>query len=69
MEYVSIKPIPDYPWDMSVSYAKHWEQRWSGLDVGHRGAGNSFKFEMKKYDKKRRAGWMKKRLYLLFRAE
>ncbi|XP_044014465.1 glycerophosphocholine phosphodiesterase GPCPD1-like isoform X1 [Aphidius gifuensis] len=47
LEYVRIKPIPDYPWDMSISYAKHWEQRWSGLDVGHRGAGTSFKHEMK----------------------
>lgn len=42
MEYVVIKSIPDYPWDMSISYAKHWEQRWSGLDVGHRGLGTSF---------------------------
>ncbi|KAL2750907.1 glycerophosphocholine phosphodiesterase GPCPD1 isoform X4 [Vespula maculifrons] len=32
---------------MSISYAKHWEQRWSGLDVGHRGLGTSFKFETK----------------------
>ncbi|XP_029676266.1 glycerophosphocholine phosphodiesterase GPCPD1-like [Formica exsecta] len=47
VEYVVIKPIPDYPWDTSISYAKHWEQRWSGLDVGHRGLGTSFKFEMK----------------------
>lgn len=47
LEYVRIKAIPDYPWDMSISYAKHWEQRWSGLDVGHRGAGTSFKHEMK----------------------
>ncbi|XP_076675088.1 glycerophosphocholine phosphodiesterase GPCPD1 isoform X3 [Andrena cerasifolii] len=42
VEYVVIKSIPDYPWDMSISYAKHWEQRWSGLDVGHRGLGTSF---------------------------
>lgn len=47
VEYVVIKPIPDQPWDMSISYAKHWEQRWSGLDVGHRGLGTSFKFETK----------------------
>ncbi|XP_012538512.1 glycerophosphocholine phosphodiesterase GPCPD1 isoform X2 [Monomorium pharaonis] len=47
VEYVLIKPIPDHPWDMSISYAKHWEQRWSGLDVGHRGLGTSFKFETK----------------------
>ncbi|KAG7208839.1 hypothetical protein KM043_015026 [Ampulex compressa] len=47
VEYVVIKSIPDYPWDMNISYAKHWEQRWSGLDVGHRGLGTSFKFETK----------------------
>ncbi|XP_011302442.1 glycerophosphocholine phosphodiesterase GPCPD1 isoform X2 [Fopius arisanus] len=47
VEYVTIKAIADYPWDMSISYAKHWEQRWSGLDVGHRGLGTSFKCEMK----------------------
>ncbi|KAK9303733.1 hypothetical protein QLX08_004618 [Tetragonisca angustula] len=45
VEYVVIKSIPDYPWDMSISYAKHWEQRWSGLDVGHRGLGTSFQTE------------------------
>ncbi|XP_058804972.1 glycerophosphocholine phosphodiesterase GPCPD1-like isoform X1 [Phymastichus coffea] len=47
VEYVAIKPIPDFPWDMSISYAKHWEQRWAGLDVGHRGLGNSFSCKMK----------------------
>ncbi|XP_011506592.1 PREDICTED: glycerophosphocholine phosphodiesterase GPCPD1-like [Ceratosolen solmsi marchali] len=47
VEYVTIKPIPDFPWDMSISYAKHWEQRWSGLDVGHRGLGTSFTCQMK----------------------
>ncbi|XP_015189141.1 PREDICTED: glycerophosphocholine phosphodiesterase GPCPD1-like isoform X2 [Polistes dominula] len=47
IEYLVIKPIPNYPWDMSVSYTKHWEQRWSGLDVGHRGLGTSFKYETK----------------------
>ncbi|XP_043480117.1 glycerophosphocholine phosphodiesterase GPCPD1-like [Leptopilina heterotoma] len=47
VEYVTIRPIADQTWDMSISYAKHWEKRWSGLDVGHRGLGTSFKFEMK----------------------
>lgn len=47
IEYLVIKPIPNYPWDMSISYTKHWEQRWSGLDVGHRGLGTSFKYETK----------------------
>ncbi|XP_033229082.1 glycerophosphocholine phosphodiesterase GPCPD1-like [Belonocnema kinseyi] len=46
VEYVAIKPIADQSWNMSISYAKHWEERWSGLDVGHRGLGTSFKLEM-----------------------
>lgn len=29
--------------DMSVSYARHWKHDWRGLEVGHRGAGSSFK--------------------------
>ncbi|SPP79069.1 glycerophosphocholine phosphodiesterase GPCPD1 [Drosophila guanche] len=29
--------------DMSVSYARYWNNKWTGLDVGHRGSGTSFK--------------------------
>ncbi|XP_068150445.1 glycerophosphocholine phosphodiesterase GPCPD1 [Drosophila tropicalis] len=29
--------------DMSVSYSRYWNNKWTGLDVGHRGSGTSFK--------------------------
>ncbi|EDV99171.1 glycerophosphocholine phosphodiesterase GPCPD1 [Drosophila grimshawi] len=29
--------------DMRVSYARYWNSKWTGLDVGHRGSGTSFK--------------------------
>lgn len=41
--YTVIKPMVNHSCDMSVSYAKHWKNAWTGLDIGHRGAGNSFK--------------------------
>ena len=28
--------------DFKVSYAKHWKSDWSGLEVAHRGLGNSY---------------------------
>ncbi|KAJ1524332.1 hypothetical protein ONE63_010838 [Megalurothrips usitatus] len=43
VEYVVINPIPGYWCDMSTSFTRHWKQNWLGLDVGHRGLGNSFK--------------------------
>lgn len=41
--YLVIKPMANHNCDMSVSYAKHWKNCWTGLDIGHRGLGNSFK--------------------------
>lgn len=41
--YIVIKPTVNHNCDMSVSYAKHWKNCWLGLDIGHRGLGNSFK--------------------------
>lgn len=35
---VSLHP----PGDLEVSYAKHWRSKWRGLDIGHRGLGNSY---------------------------
>jgi len=43
VEYLIVKPISDFNCDMSVSYARHWKHSWRGLEVGHRGAGSSFK--------------------------
>lgn len=33
--------------DMRVSYARYWNNKWTGLDVGHRGSGTSFKVDLK----------------------
>jgi glycerophosphocholine phosphodiesterase GPCPD1 len=43
IEYVVIRPLPNCPCDLSVSYSKHWKGDWKGLDIGHRGSGNSQK--------------------------
>lgn len=40
VDYIIIKPINGISCDMEASYAKYWKPR-IGLDVGHRGAGNS----------------------------
>lgn len=42
VEYLIIRPMKDFVCDLSISYAKHWRTfNKKGLDVGHRGAGNS----------------------------
>ena len=43
VEYLIVRPISEFSCDMSVSYARHWKHSWRGLEVGHRGAGSSFK--------------------------
>ena len=40
--YLIAKPMPDFECDMRITYAQHWKAHWKGLDVGHRGMGNSF---------------------------
>jgi len=42
LDYLIISALP-YKCDMSISYARHWKKTRSGLDVGHRGSGSSFK--------------------------
>lgn len=42
-EYLIISPIEDSLCTLQVSYAKHWDPSWTGLEVGHRGLGASFK--------------------------
>lgn len=39
--------MPNFKCDMSISFARHWKKTRSGLDVGHRGSGSSFKVETK----------------------
>lgn len=42
--YLIVKPSSlSAHMDMSVSYARYWNNKWTGLDVGHRGSGTSFK--------------------------
>lgn len=43
IEYLIISPMKDKLCSMEVSYAKHWDPSWTGLEVGHRGLGASFK--------------------------
>ncbi|KAJ8921091.1 hypothetical protein NQ315_015888 [Exocentrus adspersus] len=43
LEYIQIGPMTNFKCDMSISYARHWKKSRSGLDVGHRGSGSSFK--------------------------
>lgn len=43
LAYLVIKPMETDLCDMSVSYAKYWKNCWQGLDIGHRGSGNSYK--------------------------
>ena len=43
IDYIVIKPMPNFKCDLSVSYGRHWKKNRAGLDVGHRGSGSSFK--------------------------
>lgn len=45
LDYLKITPLREHELTMKCSYARHWNKRWTGLDVGHRGAGVSFKGE------------------------
>jgi len=39
--HLIVTPL-DVPSDLSVGFARHWKGRWSGLEVGHRGMGDSY---------------------------
>lgn len=43
IQYLRVSPLKNSPCDMSVSYSSYWSSTWTGLDVGHRGSGSSFK--------------------------
>lgn len=43
IEFVKITPLNDPRCDMKMSYIRYWNEKWQGLDVGHRGSGTSFK--------------------------
>ncbi|CAG9784509.1 unnamed protein product [Diatraea saccharalis] len=42
-EYLIVYPMEEKLSNFQVSYAKHWDPAWTGLEVGHRGLGASFK--------------------------
>lgn len=41
--YLIVQPLSFLTMDMKVSYTRYWNHKWTGLDVGHRGSGTSFK--------------------------
>lgn len=45
IEYLKVTPLAPAraPLTMRCSYLRHWNRKWTGLDVGHRGSGSSFK--------------------------
>ncbi|KAI5641565.1 glycerophosphoryl diester phosphodiesterase family domain-containing protein [Phthorimaea operculella] len=43
IEYLIVNPMANNLNTFQVSYAKHWNPMWTGLEVGHRGLGASFK--------------------------
>ncbi|XP_050361777.1 glycerophosphocholine phosphodiesterase GPCPD1 isoform X1 [Nymphalis io] len=42
-EYLIVSPMEDSLCNLETTYAKHWDPSWTGLEVGHRGLGASFK--------------------------
>jgi len=42
VDYLMIHPTPQLQMDFCVSYRNYWDEDWKGLDVGHRGLGNSY---------------------------
>ncbi|KAG6446286.1 hypothetical protein O3G_MSEX004390 [Manduca sexta] len=42
-EYLIVCPMQGNLCNLQVSYAKYWDPSWTGLEVGHRGLGASFK--------------------------
>ncbi|XP_062545257.1 glycerophosphocholine phosphodiesterase GPCPD1 [Armigeres subalbatus] len=43
IEYLKITPLLPSCCNLEQSYIRYWNKRWTGLDVGHRGSGTSFK--------------------------
>ena len=42
VDYLVVHPTPGLEMDFSISYRNYWNPHWKGLDVGHRGLGNSY---------------------------
>ncbi|XP_055643913.1 glycerophosphocholine phosphodiesterase GPCPD1 isoform X2 [Toxorhynchites rutilus septentrionalis] len=43
IEYLKITPLLPSKCNLERSYIRYWNKQWTGLDVGHRGSGTSFK--------------------------
>ncbi|XP_053691424.1 glycerophosphocholine phosphodiesterase GPCPD1 [Sabethes cyaneus] len=43
IEYLKVTPLLSSKCNLERSYIRYWNKRWTGLDVGHRGSGTSFK--------------------------
>uniref|UniRef100_A0AAG5CWB2 GP-PDE domain-containing protein n=1 Tax=Anopheles atroparvus TaxID=41427 RepID=A0AAG5CWB2_ANOAO len=43
IEYLKVTPLLPTRCTLERSYIRYWNKRWTGLDVGHRGSGTSFK--------------------------
>ncbi|XP_049277115.1 glycerophosphocholine phosphodiesterase GPCPD1 isoform X2 [Anopheles funestus] len=43
IEYLKVTPLLPSRCTLERSYIRYWNKRWTGLDVGHRGSGTSFK--------------------------
>lgn len=41
--YLQIRPFKCHPFSMDTTFQRYWNPKWTGLDVGHRGSGASFK--------------------------
>lgn len=47
VQYIIVHPLPDFKCSMAQTFTRYWNKNRSGLDVGHRGSGSSFKPSMK----------------------
>ncbi|XP_021700231.1 glycerophosphocholine phosphodiesterase GPCPD1 isoform X1 [Aedes aegypti] len=43
IEYLKVTPLLPSRCNLERSFIRYWNKRWTGLDVGHRGSGTSFK--------------------------
>jgi len=42
VDYLVVRPMAEVKCPMDSSFSRYWRATWRGLDIGHRGAGNSF---------------------------
>lgn len=47
LRYLMIRPLTSFQCTMETTFQRYWNKGKKGLDIGHRGSGNSFKMESK----------------------